>query len=355
MQKILLVILACFLFKYLITPTDVILCMGPYDYIDVYAQNNPISKAQMVSDPSTYWQNNPVDNDAYAQHQRVLAQNSVQPPHSSSPVLSIISYDSSVPTPRSSISQSPFPDYQVSRSNSHLNNPTSAAQDFYSIFWSNNQPCVDMPQFSQYISSNGLGSKPYVTSNVYELHSKPISELAGEPVPQKFSSKNVRFELAGDCTFSSFSESSGLKRSNFGTLKTVSTDIGEINDVIDTTISVTNEWMLPHFTVKGTGMSFFKGVELSKQCYYLICKLGKRKLMWKLWEKDRGIYKDYDTFKYDWNFNESFWGKIERDIRKDIKCNLRDFVGYNEMKRELKKSVKREVEKELRKKRPFRK
>ena len=78
MYKIFLVIIACFLFKYLISPTDVILCMGPEEenVFDAYAQNNPISKSQMVSDPSTYWQNNPVDNDAYAQHQRAMAQNS---------------------------------------------------------------------------------------------------------------------------------------------------------------------------------------------------------------------------------------------------------------------------------------
>ena len=348
MYKILLVILACFLFKYLITPTDVILCWGPggEDALDVYAQNNPISKAQMVPDPKTYWQDHPYESDPYAQHQRALGQNSGPPqPRISkpfSPVSPLLPND--LPTPRNY--QSAFPDYQVFRSNSNFGSPAPIGRDFYSIFYSNDQ--------SSYIpQSNGCISK---TSDVYELHSKPIPELAGEPVAQKYSTKNVRFELAGDCTFSNFVDSSKLK-SKFGTVKTVSTMMGEIEDgnLGDSTISLTNEWSLPHYKVKGTGLTFFKGIELGKQCFYLICKLGKRKLMWKLWEKDRGFYKDYNDFKYDWNFNEKFWEKIERDVKKDIKCNLRDFVGYNDMKKELRKSVKREVEKVLREKQPFKK
>ena len=81
MHKILLFIVVCITVKYTFFPIEVVYAMGPdgQDVLDAYAQNNPISKAQMVPDPRTYWQEHPYENDAYAQHQRALSQNVPSP------------------------------------------------------------------------------------------------------------------------------------------------------------------------------------------------------------------------------------------------------------------------------------
>src|SRR6202000_606970 len=86
-----------------------------------------------------------------------------------------------------------------------------------------------IPEMSGGLSPQDI--KKNQSMSIAELHSKPMAELPGESVPQKFSTKKVRFELAGDYTFSNFAETSALKRSNFGTIKTVSTEIGEIDNI----------------------------------------------------------------------------------------------------------------------------
>lgn len=65
-------------------PFQVVYAMTPEDLTDVYAQHNPPSKNVPWPDSRTFWDNNPQDNDAYAQHQRALAQNRPSQPSGSS-------------------------------------------------------------------------------------------------------------------------------------------------------------------------------------------------------------------------------------------------------------------------------
>lgn len=89
---------------------------------------------------------------------------------------------------------------------------------------------------------------------------------------------------------------------------------------------------------------------------YLKChEIGRRKVLWNIWEKNRGKYESYKHFKRSWDKNTDIWSKIEKDIRDDIKAEVEDLLGIRKIKKDLKKSVRAEVEKLLRDTRPFNK
>jgi hypothetical protein len=87
---------------------------------------------------------------------------------------------------------------------------------------------------------------------------------------------------------------------------------------------------------------------------YIKCQeVGRRKILWNIWEKNRGKYESYKHFKRSWDNNTSIWSKIEKDVRDDIKFEIEDLLGVKKIKKDLKRSVKAEVEKLLHEKQPF--
>lgn len=87
---------------------------------------------------------------------------------------------------------------------------------------------------------------------------------------------------------------------------------------------------------------------------YIKCQeIGRRKVLWNIWEKNRGKYESYKHFKRSWDNDKSIWNKIEKDIRDDIKTEVEDLLGIKKIKKDLRKSVKAEVERLLREKQPF--
>ena len=87
---------------------------------------------------------------------------------------------------------------------------------------------------------------------------------------------------------------------------------------------------------------------------YIKCKeIGGRKILWNIWDRNRGKYASYTHFKRSWDSNTSIWSKIEEDVREDIRMQVEDLLGIKKIKRDLKRSVRKEVEKLLRDTHPF--
>lgn len=87
---------------------------------------------------------------------------------------------------------------------------------------------------------------------------------------------------------------------------------------------------------------------------YLKCnEIGKRKILWSIWEKNRGKYDSYKQFKRSWDSKSGIWSNIKKDVRDDIRAEVEDLLGIRKIKRDLKKSVRVEVEKLLRETHPF--
>jgi len=49
---------------------------------------------------------------------------------------------------------------------------------------------------------------------------------------------------------------------------------------------------------------------------------AKRKLYWKVWEKNRGNFSSYKDFKRDWDTNTDIWKEIKNELKKDIKSEV---------------------------------
>jgi hypothetical protein len=89
-------------------------------------------------------------------------------------------------------------------------------------------------------------------------------------------------------------------------------------------------------------------------CLYLkLNVIGKRKILWTIWERNRGKYDSYKQFKKHWDSKAGVWSSIEKDVRNDIRAEVEDLLGIKRIKRDLKKSVRAEVEKLLRETHPF--
>jgi hypothetical protein len=87
---------------------------------------------------------------------------------------------------------------------------------------------------------------------------------------------------------------------------------------------------------------------------YLKCnQIGKRKILWTIWERNRNRYNSYKEFKISWDSNSSIWSTIKKDIREDIRVEVEDLLGIRKIKKDIRKSVRSEVEKLLRESRPF--
>lgn len=107
--------------------------------------------------------------------------------------------------------------------------------------------------------------------------------------------------------------------------------------------------------------SFFKSIVVTYQTvnenitalYIKSTEVTKRKVYWTVWAKGRGKYNSYEEFKRTWDSNTGFWSRLEKSVRSDVRKDVEDLLGINEIKRELKKSVKKEVEKALKRNNTF--
>lgn len=87
---------------------------------------------------------------------------------------------------------------------------------------------------------------------------------------------------------------------------------------------------------------------------YIKCKeIGRRKVLWNIWDKNRGKYQSYKDFKRSWDSSTSIWSKIEKDVKDDIRIQVEELLGVKKIKKDLKRSVRKEVEKLLREQQPF--
>jgi hypothetical protein len=88
---------------------------------------------------------------------------------------------------------------------------------------------------------------------------------------------------------------------------------------------------------------------------FLKCnQIGKRKILWTIWEKNKGKYDSYKEFKQNWDSKSNIWSSIKKDIREDIRAEVEDLLGVRKIKKDIKKTVRGEVEKLLRERQPFR-
>jgi hypothetical protein len=67
---------------------------------------------------------------------------------------------------------------------------------------------------------------------------------------------------------------------------------------------------------------------------YLKCSgIGKRKILWAVWERNRGKYDSYKEFKRSWDSNSNIWYSIKKDIRKDIRAEVEDLLGIKKLRK----------------------
>ena len=87
--------------------------------------------------------------------------------------------------------------------------------------------------------------------------------------------------------------------------------------------------------------------------YLKFQEIGRRKILWTIWEKHNNKYESYKHFKKSWDSNTSIFSNIRKDVRENIKNEVEDLLGVKKINKNLKRSVKTEIEKLLREKQPF--
>lgn len=80
--------------------------------------------------------------------------------------------------------------------------------------------------------------------------------------------------------------------------------------------------------------------------------MGKRKIYWTVWEKDNGRYGSYRDFKRDWDPNTKIVKQVYKDIKNNVKEEIKDIFYINE-RRGINNGVSRDVQDLLRTRRPF--
>lgn len=210
------------------------------------------------------------------------------------------------------------------------------------------------PDYS--ITDRAVESKPIDGKPVYksvstfydrdELHFWSTGQgfTGSKPVVYYFEPKQAIFELNADCYEG-----------------TISTDVDSVTwarrtqsyiEVIrDYSIYVDN---LPKEGILSKISLCVKTANNNVTFLYLKCnEIGKRKILWTIWERNRSKYDSYKQFKQSWDSKSGIWSSIKEDIREDIRDEVKDLLGIRKIKKDLRKSVRAEVEKLLRDTRPF--
>lgn len=213
------------------------------------------------------------------------------------------------------------------------------------------------------------------THSTYELYSKPLYELDGKPVYKSinpsydrdelhfwtpgqsirddipvhyhFEPKGTTFELDADSyqgSISTYVDSVTWHRRNHNNMEIIKDYCTYVDKFSKNKNSILSKISL---CVKTTRNNII--------FIYLKCnEVGKRKILWTIWERDRSKYDSYKEFKRSWDSNSSIWSTIKKDIKEEIRAEVEDLLGVKKIKKDIKKTVRGEVEKLLRERQPFR-
>lgn len=120
---------------------------------------------------------------------------------------------------------------------------------------------------------------------------------------------------------------------------------------------VRNYKVLTDYPKHGILTSISLGVKTTKNniryIYIKYQEIGRRKILWNIWDKNSGKYESYKHFKRHWDEDTSIFTTIRKDIRENITSEVEDLLGVKKINKNLKRSVRTEVEKLLRETRPF--
>lgn len=81
--------------------------------------------------------------------------------------------------------------------------------------------------------------------------------------------------------------------------------------------------------------------------------IGKRKVMWKFFEKDTGRYNSYEDFKRNWDPSRDLWNEIKAFTKTDLKNEILDLIGIRTGPGTIQSEMRRELEDLVNNKRPF--
>jgi hypothetical protein len=214
--------------------------------------------------------------------------------------------------------------------------------------------------------------------NINELDSKPLYELDGKPIYKSINPSYDRDELHLWTPGQSITKNpySNPVRYYFEPKHTTfELDTDSIEGTISTNVNSVTWHRRNHNNMeiirdycnyvdnfsknkKGIFTKISLCIETSKNniiFIYLKCnEVGKRKILWTIWERNRSKYDSYKEFKRSWDSNTSIWSSIKKDIKEEIRAEVEDLLGVKKIKKDIKKSVRGEVEKLLRERQPFR-
>lgn len=227
------------------------------------------------------------------------------------------------------------PDYQVSDNRTNYNHQKPKAKNVNSLVVSGKQSGVyELDGKAVYKSVNTSYDRD-------ELHFWSTGQCitGNNPVHYYFEPKHTTFELDAD-----FYED------------TISTGLNSIS--FNEAVEFVRNYKLDYSATKhGILSNINLGIGISKNniifIYLKFKEIGKRKVLWNIWEKHNNRYESYKDFKRTWDSNTGIWSKIRKDIRENIRNEIEDLLGVKKINKNLKRSVKAEIEKLLREKQPF--
>ena len=248
----------------------------------------------------------------------------------------------------SSINTCNNPDYQVSDNRTNFNHQGSKYKSGQDLHLSKGKKVdlslVSTKQPSVYELDGKAVYKSVKTSyGRDELHFWSTGQCitSNNPVHYYFEPAHTTFELDADCYEDTISTSLNSTRFNEGVE------------------FVRNYKVLGDHPVTKHGIlsNINLGVKTTKtniiSIYIQFKEIGRRKVLWNIWEKHNDRYESYKHFKISWDSNISVFSKIRKDMRENIRSEVEDLLGVKNINKNLKRSVRKEVEKLLRESRPF--
>ena len=104
---------------------------------------------------------------------------------------------------------------------------------------------------------------------------------------------------------------------------------------------------------KNIGSKFTNGINKIESAYVKYETVGKRHIIWNLFEENGGRYESYDDFKKEWDSKKSLWKEIKERTKKDLKNEIEGVLGFHENRPAIGRNMNKEIEDLLRTRRPF--
>lgn len=314
---------------------DVLRSFNPDSYIRHELDGNPVSKVEKLK----YWDQSksPFTTDYYG-HREYIGKDAYgyfHKPQNLDKATQVEPLSSSKIVYENPYNTSKNPDYQVSDNCTSSNSKEPKAKNVDFLVVSSKQSSVyELEGKSVYKSVNTSYDKD-------ELHFWSTGQCitADNPVHYYFEPRHTTFELDADLYEDTIS--TGLNSTRF-------------NEAVE---FVRNYKVLVDHPKHGVLSNINLGIGINKNnvvfIYLKFKEIGRRKLLWNIWEKHSNKYESYKDFKRTWDSNISIFSKIRKDVRENIRSEVEDLLGVKKINRNLKRSVKAEVEKLLREKQPF--